>query len=813
MKSSEIREKFIAFFIKKGHTFVKSSSVVPQNDPTILFTNAGMNQFKDVFLGQGARDYTRAVNSQTCIRVSGKHNDLEDVGLDTTHLTLFEMLGNWSFGDYYKKEAIAWAWEFLTQEMQLPETKLYATVYKTDDESIDLWKTTSINPDHILKFAEKENFWEMGETGPCGPCSELHLDRGPEACDKPGTPHNCAVNGDCARYVELWNLVFIQYNRLSNGSLEELPNKHVDTGAGLERITAYLQNTRSNYETDLFLPIIQTIETLSHVPYQDTPACMPHRVMADHIRTLVFAITDNVMPSNEGRGYVLRRLLRRALRYASKLNIHEPILYKLVDPVVAVLGGHFESLVQRQTFVKQVIKAEEESFLRTLESGLSQFEQTVDKIRASHAAVIPGAEAFKLYDTYGFPLDLTQVMAKELQLQVDTVGFDQALEEQREKSRKQVKLHQANFKEVPMGGEARITHDPIEKLAMAKHHSGTHLLQAALRQVLGDHVYQAGSLVDIDRLRFDFSHFHAIPKETVRAIETLVNQKIQEGIEVEAFLKPLEEAKAMGAMALFGEKYEDTVRVIRMGDFSMELCVGTHVPNTRDIEQIKIIHESAVSAGTRRIEALAGKTLIEAYFEGKKEEIKTRIASKTIHYNTLLKEKESLGGAVTPLSLSSLEGTLEDLQRQEEALLSQLKDLEKDILSLKNKAAGQQTEGLLSQLKPLGGGLQSLIALVPQYDIPMLRTLSDNLIANRKQTIVILASQKEGQGHFLVKLSSDIQQIQAPAILQNLVQIAGGKGGGKNHMAQAGGASPEKLETALTQVRTYLQQLVLEINS
>ncbi len=803
MKSAHLRQAFIDFFVSKGHTAVKSSPVVPQNDPTLLFTNAGMNQFKDVFLGQGTRDYTRAVNSQVCIRVSGKHNDLEDVGLDTTHLTLFEMLGNWSFGDYYKKEAISWAWEFLTSVLNLPKSKLYATVYKTDDESIHIWQeTTDIIPEHVLKFGDKENFWEMGETGPCGPCSELHLDRGPRACDKPRLPHVCAVNGDCARYIELWNLVFIQYNRHASGVLENLPSTHVDTGAGLERLAAYLQHTSSNYETDLFLPIIQKIEALSGIRYEDTPKGMPHRVMADHIRTLTFSISDNVMPSNEGRGYVLRRLLRRALRYAAQLGLKDPVLHTLVDPVIEVMGGHFEAIVQRKDFIKAVIKAEEEGFLRTLQSGLIQFDLAAQKA-SYHDQLLSGEEAFKLYDTFGFPIDLTQLMAKEKGLRVDQEGFDQALAQARQKSRQHIKLHQANFKAIPMGGEARIVTDPAEKLDMAKHHTSTHLLQAALRHLLGDHVYQAGSLVDTHRLRFDFSHFQSIDKKTLDTIEDLVNQKVQEDIEIEVFEKPLEEAKAMGAMALFGEKYEDIVRVIRIGDFSMELCVGTHVPSTSVIEKIKIIHEAAISAGTRRIEALAGTKAIQAYESEKKQAVIDRIETKMAHIHALIEEKNKFGqSTLPPLFSLSEENTLIHLEQKENEIVQFSKDLEKSLTHIKNKEAGNHVQDLLKNIHAIGThGFRFLSSTLHDYDMSMLRVLGDNLITHQIQLIVILAS----GNHILIRVSDDIcVQLGALKLLSQITQITGGKGGGKPSIAQAGGIDITRFESAIAFVKSQL---------
>lgn len=508
--SKAVRQTFIDFFKSKGHTSVRPAPIVPANDPSLLFTNAGMNQFKDVFLGQGTRDYTRAADSQPCIRVSGKHNDLEDVGRDTSHLTMFEMLGNWSFGDYYKKEAISWAWELLTGVFGIPKEKLYITVYESDDESESLWKeVTDVDPSHVYRFGDKDNFWEMGETGPCGPCSEIHIDLGEGfgcvGSTEPGAW--CGVNGDGGRFLEVWNLVFIQYERQKDGRLEPLPNTHVDTGMGLERLCAYLQGTTSAYMTDLFQPIIKQIETLSGKVYTDTLDGMSHRVMADHIRTLVMGIADNVMPSNDGRGYVLRRLLRRALRYAQLIGFKEPVLYKLVDVVVDSFADYYPHVQERRDFITQVVKSEEQSFLRTLESGLVLFEELAADMAEQGRTQIGGAEAFKLYDTYGFPLDLTQVLATEKGLSVDMAGFDTHLNAQREKSRKASKVHDASFTDVPKGGEARLVKTPEERINMARHHTGTHLIHEALRRVLGDHVFQAGSLVDIDHLRFDFTHF------------------------------------------------------------------------------------------------------------------------------------------------------------------------------------------------------------------------------------------------------------------------------------------------------------------
>ncbi|MGE4170383.1 MAG: alanine--tRNA ligase [Candidatus Margulisiibacteriota bacterium] len=816
LSSAQIRQAFIDFFASKGHTFAKGSPVVPQDDPTILFTNAGMNQFKDVFLDKGTRPYSRAVNSQVCIRVSGKHNDLEDVGLDTTHLTLFEMLGNWSFGDFYKKEAISWAWELFTQVFKLPKDKLYATVYKTDEEAEQLWKTeTDMPAEHVLRFGEKDNFWEMGEVGPCGPCSELHLDRGPAVCDKQTVPgHECSVNGDCARFIELWNLVFIQYNRQADGNLLPLPKKHVDTGAGLERLVAVLQGTTSNYETDLFTPIIQKIEAISGIPYTDTPAGMPHRVMADHIRMLVFSIADNAMPSNEGRGYVVRRLLRRALRYAKQLGIHEPVMHKLVDPVVAVMGDFFEDLKTRQAFITSVIESEEKQFLKTLENGLSLFDVVLKTTQTAGQTVLNGDDVFKLYDTYGFPVDLTALMARENGMTVDMAGFEKALEMQRERSRqgskatvfevasasvdtqafKDLPLHLSDYTDVAKGGEARIVVDPVQKMAMARHHTGTHLLQAALQQVLGAHVHQAGSLVDTDRLRFDFTHFKALSDADLTAVETLVNDKIQAAIPVTISHLPLEEAKAQGAMALFGEKYDDVVRVVTIGDFSKELCGGTHVLNSQAVEQVKLVAETAVAAGVRRIEALAGAEIIAAYESEKNAKKQAQLQDKMAQLDQLNQQLVAAGlPAVVATSQSDIG-----------AVLAAIKQAEKQVAQAKSAQVGSSTADFLSEKLSLNG-FSAIVRQVADYDMGMLRELSDNLVNGQNHLVVVLASEKEGKGLVLVRLTKDLSQLKAADILTQLTAVAGGSGGGRPDMAQAGGADPAKLQEALGAVKTWLK--------
>ncbi|NBV41815.1 hypothetical protein EBR96_03480, partial [bacterium] len=649
--------------------------------------------------------------------------------------------------------------------------------------------------------------WEMGETGPCGPCSEIHLDLGPEACNKVGQPHTCNVNGDCSRYIELWNLVFIQYNRISGGALEPLPKTHVDTGAGLERLTAYLQGTFSNYATDLFVPLIHSIESLTSTKYSDGPQGMPHRVLADHVRTLSFAIADNVLPSNDGRGYVLRRLLRRATRYARQLGAREPIIYRLVKPLVDNLGGHFTHLAQRQNFIESLIMAEEESFLRTLESGISIFESM-----AGHRAstVLSGEDAFKLYDTYGFPLDLTQLMARERGFSVDEGRFNVLLEERRAQSRKAVKLHASNYTEVPMGGEARIVEDPIEKLEMARHHTGTHLLQAALRKVLGEHVHQSGSLVDTDRLRFDFSHFKALSAEELKRIESEINSAIKADIGVEAFKKPIDEAKAMGALALFGEKYDDIVRVIKIGDVSMELCGGTHVGSTGEIETLKIISESAISAGTRRIEAIAGTENILHFEQLQRDRAMMAVEGKIRQLIELESELKELGSESKPTQISDLESLSKNqLQDLENELIRQIKSSEKAISDLKAAKAGSESIEYRDRFKPLSGATGDLLAeVVPGFDLVTLRNLADNLTNTNPKGIVILGSSSGDTGYWVVKLGKEATQLghTAPELIGKLTQISGGKGGGRADMAQAGGADPTRLVDALDSLKSLVRE-------
>jgi len=691
MFSKDVRKGFVDFFKSKGHSFVPSSSLVLGDDPTLLFVNAGMNQFKQIFLGNETPKYKRVANYQKCLRVSGKHNDLEDVGYDTYHHTFFEMLGNWSFGDYYKEEAILWAWELFTKLFKLPKERLYATVYNTDDEAYNIWEKMDIDKSHILRFSDKENFWEMGNTGPCGPCSEIHIDLG--YCPEKSRKHECGVN-KCGRFVELWNLVFIQYNREEDGSLTPLKDKHVDTGAGLERLTAVLQNKTSNYDTDLFMPIINHIEDRIGKRYQENEVAM--RVIADHIRALTFSISDGVTPSNEGRGYVIRRILRRAYRYGHKLGFREPFLYEIVDVVKDIMENAYS--IDNIDTVKKIIKIEEEKFASTLEKGLYIFEEIASKSKN----VFPGDKAFVLYDTYGFPIDLTNILCKEKGLKLDEDGFNRCMNEQKERGRSsssfeykdksidfiEVKKGDVNFvgydtlstetslikyarlegdrialvisptpfyaesggqvgdKGIIKGDRTFIevydvkkigsdyvhfgiakSFDPndnivaevdfIKRKSTERNHTATHLLHKALRLVLGDHVRQSGSLVDENRLRFDFSHFAKMTDQEIKKVEDIVNEAIFKAMSVETGIYNIDEARSMGAIALFGEKYGERVRVVKAGDFSIEFCGGTHVKNTSEIGVFKIVSESSVASGIRRIEAVTSmncyKILSDSY--------------------------------------------------------------------------------------------------------------------------------------------------------------------------------------------------------
>ncbi len=710
MTSRQIRQQFLDFFKQKEHRIVHSAPVVPFDDPTLLFTNAGMNQFKDVFLGTGTREYKRAADTQKCIRVSGKHNDLEEVGHDTYHHTLFEMLGNWSFGDYYKKEAISWAWELLTEVWKLPKERLWATVYKDDEEALELWKSeTDINPKHILKFAEKDNFWEMGETGPCGPCSEIHVNISDDLENAE------LVNAGSPECIEIWNLVFIQYNRDETGKLNELPAKHVDTGMGFERVCAVLQKKKSNYDTDVFTPIIDAVVKLSKVNYDKEEDRIPMRVIADHIRALTFAIADGAVPGNDGRGYVLRRILRRAARYGRKINLKDPFLYKLVDILTDNMGDVFPEIVEKKDYVKKVIKAEEESFNNTLDRGIELFDEIVKTLINQNIKVIPGEDVFKLYDTFGFPVDLTNVMAREIDFAIDEDGFNVLMNAQKERGREASKdkfasvsvtlndLSDFNLSNsnptvftgydelktkakiigiktdaentlvildkspfyVESGGQTddlgkliidsksfdvvdvtkidnhvihiintNNTHlktglevvaevDDTRRWDIMRNHSVTHFLHKALRTVLGTHVQQAGSYVGPDRLRFDFTHYAKLTTDEIQKIESMVNEQTRKNYPLNHHLNtPFEEAKKMGALMFFGDKYGDKVNVVQFGDFTMEFCGGTHVHNSSEIGLFKILSESSIASGVRRIEAVTGAG-VEKYIQSQAEHLKS----------------------------------------------------------------------------------------------------------------------------------------------------------------------------------------------
>lgn len=839
LTSREIRQQFLDFFKSKDHKIVPSSPVIPYDDPTLLFTNAGMNQFKDVFLGVGSREYKRAANTQKCIRVSGKHNDLEEVGFDTYHHTFFEMLGNWSFGDYYKKEAILWAWELLTEVWKLPKERLYATVYKTDNEAYEFWKTvTDINPNHILRFGEKDNFWEMGETGPCGPSSEIHinLSDNPEDASlvNAGTP-------DC---IEIWNLVFIQYNRLPDGSLERLKNKFVDTGMGFERITAVLQKKRSNYDTDIFTPIIRKIEELSGKKYDTQGNQIAMRVIADHIRTLAFAIADGALPSNEGRGYVLRRILRRASRFARKLDAHDPFIYKLVPTLIEIMGDVFPELSQGQKQIEKVIKAEEEAFGETLDRGLEIFDSIIKKLKKENSNIISGEDAFKLYDTYGFPIDLTDLMAREQNMKVDHERFNQLMEKQRARSREAGKFFEApsiikkietehiqkieflgydtleaegkviaqenNFlvlDRTPFYGESGgqvgdtgkiiyndliidvidtkkdgdlIIHkvnevdfdlsdknvkafvDKLRRKAIMRNHSATHLLHKALREILGTHVKQAGSLVEPDRLRFDFTHYKKLSIEEIKAIEHLINEKIREALPLIHHRDiPFEEAKKMGALMFFGEKYGDRVNVVQFGDFSMEFCSGTHVKNASEIGLLKIVSEGSISSGVRRIEAVTGEG-VEKYIEQQLQKI-------------------------------------DELSEKYEQLIEEKKKLEKEISRLKLQVNIDKIDSIVAN-KKIFDGFAIVSGIIDVDNIDQLKQLGDILREKLKNGVGVLAAQFENKVSLVCVVTDNLikeKKLNAGKIIGELAKIVGGGGGGRPHLATAGGKEISKINEAL----------------
>ena len=874
MTSDEIRSNFLEYFRKHGHTIVPSAPLIPADDPTLLFTNAGMNQFKDVLLGTGRREYKRATDTQKVLRVSGKHNDLEEVGYSPGHHTFFEMLGNWSFGDYYKREAITYAWELITEIWKVPKELLWATVHDTDDESEKLWlEETDIPLDRIRRF-DKDNFWEMGDTGPCGPCSELFVDLGPEmdptSVDDPNTGPNVSD-----RFREIWNLVFIQYNRDAEGNLHPLPEKHVDTGMGFERIVAILQGVDSNYKTDVFVPILEEISNLTNRDYFDDERGVSHRVIADHIRCLTFAIGDGVMPSNEGRGYVIRRILRRAVLYGKRLGMEEPFIYNLVDKVIELLGPVFPDVLPRHDFIKRIIQGEERRFHQTLDRGLEILRGSLDELEAQKQSILSGNRAFEMYDTFGFPLDLTQMLARERSFAVDEDGFAASMSQQRERSRADWKvaggegkgeaiyadilkeyqtttflgydrsgseaevialirgdelasgvhegeevsviLNQTPFygdsggqvgdigviesenaklkvvdtvKPVPdlfvhrckvIEGEiapqtlveAKIDAERRQHIAVS--HTATHILHHALRTALGTHVGQAGSLVESGRLRFDFTHYEAVSPQHLREIEADINDRVRLNNDVETDYLPLQEAKDRGALAFFGEKYGEIVRFVRIGDYSQELCGGTHVHAAGEIGLVKIISESSIAAGVRRIEALTGASA----------------------YQHIRSEEEALA-TIANMLRTSKQLTPERI----EALLQTNRELERQINALQSQMAQSQVVDLVNSAVTVDG-FRVIAGVLENTDRNGLRQLVDDLKHRIATGVVVLASATGNDVAFAAGVTSDLVKtrgLQAGKIIQAVTRLADGRGGGRPELAQGGGKNPSKMKEAIDAV-------------
>lgn len=861
MKTTQIRQAFIEFFKNKQHQIVPSSSLVPGNDPTLLFTNAGMVQFKDVFLGQEKRSYTRATSSQRCVRAGGKHNDLENVGYTARHHTFFEMLGNFSFGDYFKHDAIRFAWEFLTQVLKIPQNKLWITVFENDDEAADIWlKEIKVDPNRFSRCGVADNFWSMGDTGPCGPCTEIFYDHGPEI---PGGPPG-SKDADGDRYIEIWNLVFMQFNRSSDGTMTPLPKPSVDTGMGLERIAAVMQGVHSNYEIDIFQHLIKAVAKIAKLA--DT-SNISLRVIADHIRSSCFLIADGVMPSNEGRGYVLRRIIRRAIRHGHKLGLSEPFFYKLVAPLTEVMSDAYPELIKAQKQIEKVLQQEEQQFALTLSQGIKIFEQEITQLKNK---IIPGEVVFRLYDTYGFPPDLTNDIARERGLTLDYVGFDHAMTKQRELSQQASKFEIDYNVAIPFSGETEFTGyekfsdqgvvmalfsenklvdsisagtrgavildqtpfyaesggqigdkgrlvfengifhvydtqkqgllhvhygkveqgtlrvntkvsaevDSVRQATMLNH-SATHLLHAALRRILGEHVIQKGSLVAPDRLRFDFSHTAALTAEEIITIERLVNQQIRANLVGHVEVMSPQEAQKKGAMALFGEKYGEKVRVLSMGEFSMELCGGTHVGRTGDIGLFKIIAETGVAAGIRRIEALTGEGALEWIENTEKQMFATQ--------NLLKANRDNVN---------------EKLQQQ----MQQLRLLEKEIQRLQQKLSQNQSGDLAAQAIDING-IKILVAQVNDMDTKLLRNTVDQLKDQLKQAVVLLANIKDSNIQIIAGVSkSCVDKLSASELVDHVAQQVGGKGGGRPDMAQGGGQDVAALPMALKSAQEWIQK-------
>lgn len=856
MSTDEVRRAFLSFFESKGHQIVESSSLVPANDPTLLFTNAGMNQFKDCFLGLEKRAYTRATTAQRCVRAGGKHNDLENVGFTARHHTFFEMLGNFSFGDYFKEDAIQYAWEFLTDVLQLPKERLLVTVYETDDEAFDIWnKKVGIPADRIIRIGDKkggkkfdsDNFWQMGDTGPCGPCTEIFYDHGDHIWGgPPGSPEE---DGD--RFIEIWNNVFMQFNRHADGTMEPLPKPSVDTGMGIERISAIMQGVHSNYEIDVFQTLIKA--AADAIGYQDLTN-QSLRVVADHIRSCAFLIVDGVMPSNEGRGYVLRRIIRRAVRHGNKLGAQGAFFHKLVGPLAEVMGTAGAELKKQQALVEKVLRIEEENFGRTLDRGMSILNDALDQLSGK---VLDGETVFKLYDTYGFPADLTNDVARERGFSIDEAGFEKAMEEQRQRAREagqfgtdynsliksatntefcgytasrgqsvvremfvegaEVSALSAGDKAIIVldntpfyaesGGQcgdtgvlktdAGIFHvedtqklgnaiahhgilaqgvlakgDQVEAIvdeqrraAISLNHSATHLLHAALRKVLGEHVAQKGSLVRAETLRFDFSHLEAMTPAEIKEVERLVNQEIRHNHNIETNIMNIDEAKAKGAMALFGEKYDDQVRVLSMGDFSTELCGGIHASNTGDIGLFKIISEGGIAAGIRRIEAVTGEGALD-YLDAQQAQHDAKVSE----------------------------------------MAAKAKLLEKEIQQLKDKLAAKESAGLINQVKQIAG-VNVLVAQLNGADKKALRGMVDDLKNQLSSGIIMLGNVAEGKVGLIAGVTNDLTNKVKAGELVNMVALqVGGKGGGRPDMAQAGGTDAHALPSALESVDAWIAE-------
>lgn len=882
LTGKDIRQKFIQYFQENKHTHIASSSLIPYNDPTLLFTNAGMNQFKDVFLGLETKPYHRAVTSQKCVRAGGKHNDLETVGKTARHHTFFEMLGNFSIGDYFKEDAIKFAWEFLTKELKLPEEKLYITVYKDDDEAYKLWQDlTGFLNEKILRLGEKDNFWQMGDTGPCGPCSEIHYDRGESyACD---CEDGCKLGVcDCDRWLEIWNLVFMQFNRDEKGILNPLPKPNIDTGMGLERITSILQNVDNNFETDLFMPLIQYCEELTSKPYEKGVEGFPFRVIADHARACTFLIADGVMPSNEGRGYVLRRILRRAVRLGKTVGLNEPFLYKFSAKIAEIMGEDYPEVIEKLSFIQSVIEAEEERFYQTLQDGLRKVSQTIDILKEEGKTEIDGDSAFLFYDTYGFPIDLTKDIAEENAMTVDLVGFDHAMEKQRQMSKNaranfdvkalanvvkesfssekatefvgyeklnvevtlegiivgkniQEKVYDdyayiildktpfyaqgggqvgdkgklygkngvfnvENTIKLPNGcylhegysdgglvcGERLNAEvDPNLRKATERNHTATHLLHHALREVLGDHVHQAGSLVAPNYLRFDFSHSKALTAGELEKIEYMVNEMILSGYPVEASENSIDVAREKGFIALFGEKYGDKVRCLNIGGVSKELCGGTHVKYSSEIGSFRIVGESSVSAGIRRIEALTG----EAAYKYAKSKI------------------DLLAEVINTLKVTNDKDILDKITQE----ANQIKILKKEIDSLKAKMTqAMVNEEIHSAIEEING-IKVLAKVVEANDIEELRQVADQFKDKLKETVIVLGAVTANDEVILVGMLTPDEvknKLHVGKVIKEVAKIVDGNGGGRPDMAQAGGKNSKALPQAIASTLDIVEALL-----